>query len=954
MMRIFLASVFAALLENKNRAVSNCKVILAAILTFTMFGMASAATLTVKNTSAAASMKYDYRNSSTVVFTGSLAPGQSITKTGTFDNIYIYNTGSAANVGTSVASSTDTSCSLMYSARQFSAIQSGDTISFCDVVSTCPATTLNWGASNSCAASAAATDSGNSISLTNSKPGASGSATASCSSGAWSVTASSCTANLVAPSGLFATDGSNSGSISITWGASSGASTYRLQYRKQGTSTWADLTAANVTNYNWTGLTDESTFEFQVRSENGVGVSPWSAIETGYIRPAIAPLFISQTGIPAKIGVGQSFSFSQTWKNDGSETWAGGIYGTGPGSPSNSSVWNAGFTPFSNSVVTNSNTTTSITATAPTTPGIYPIQRVFWKSGAPYGAGSTIVNVEVVASPNCTAITPNLTSTYNANGSITITLQGASSVESASIKAWGDFNGPDDVKDYPMVHGSSWAVTIPIAAHITAQESKINFEARVGNSLFAPVLCASTSVAYQQLPVPAISLTPTMGSFDAGTPRLGFVADRSNGIYANIKVDLGAFSHLKTKIEFTDGGNSERGVPIASANAGVDIPLRISSSRLGADVAAWASEIGFIRVSYADPDAASQQKTVIQPISVLISPQLMQVVAEPTSALPQGIYARVHANNVFNEELHGKFDGSLRSMPDSVVEADFARVDPTGQWTIAPLDYARLFRSQLVAVARAVPPEGVTLFKPVEYFSPALTLPVQAPLSVVATDGTRENDVQIQWPAVATGNSIRYRVYRDATELTPQTGTASLEIIDVPPQRGTTYQYSVKTMINNIVSQSQAQDSGFVPSCRAARLIGASLNADMSAINGLIERWDCLEDAAGTGTVDAGAASAVPITGNSTYRSFSYVLDPALADGAHVLRLGIDSKGVVINAARSYDIPFTLGRSSISLKSLSILYDGSAAQPGLEATSIGRFGVRMEGGAGLGFAEEIK
>lgn len=81
-------------------------------------------------------------------------------------------------------------------------------------------------------------------------------------------------------------------------------------------------------------------------------------------------------------------------------------------------------------------------------------------------------------------------------------------------------------------------------------------------------------------------------------------------------------------------------------------------------------------------------------------------------------------------------------------------------------------------------------------------------------------------------------------------------------------------MINNVVSQSEASDTGFVPACRAARLIGASLNADMSAINGLIE-LGVPEDATGSGVVDAGTASAVPITGSATYRSFSYVLDPA-------------------------------------------------------------------------------
>lgn len=101
-----------------------------------------------------------------------------------------------------------------------------------------------------------------------------------------------------------------------------------------------------------------------------------------------------------------------------------------------------------------------------------------------------------------------------------------------------------------------------------------------------------------------------------------------------------------------------------------------------------------------------------------------------------------------------------------------------------------------------------------------------------------------------------------------------------------------------------------IPACRAAtpdrrqpqcRHVGHQY--------GLIERWECLEDATGSGAVDAGTASrGTTITGSATYRSFSYVPGlPALADGAHVLRLGIESKGVVISATRSYDHPVHAG-----------------------------------------------
>jgi hypothetical protein len=53
-------------------------------------------------------------------------------------------------------------------------------------------------------------------------------------------------------------------------------------------------------------------------------------------------------------------------------------------------------------------------------------------------------------------------------------------------------------------------------------------------------------------------------------------------------------------------------------------------------------------------------------------------------------------------------------------------------------------------------------------------------------------------------------------------------------------------------------------------------------------------------------------------------------------------------------MPFQLNRASIAVNDLTITYDGSPAKAGQDATSIGRFGLRMEGGSGIGFAEEVK
>ena len=108
----------------------------------------------------------------------------------------------------------------------------------------------------------------------------------------------------------------------------------------------------------------------------------------------------------------------------------------------------------------------------------------------------------------------------------------------------------------------------------------------------------------------------------------------------------------------------------------------------------------------------------------------------------------------------------------------------------------------------------------------------------------------------------------------------------------------------------------------------------MSAINGLIEQWSCLEGVTGTSAIDALSAQELGLQGAKTYKAFSVAVPEAVKDGAHVLHLGLSSKGVVLNAERTYD--------------------GSPDKAGQEASSIGRFGVRMEGGSGIGFAEEVK
>ncbi len=221
-----------------------------------------------------------------------------------------------------------------------------------------------------------------------------------------------------------------------------------------------------------------------------------------------------------------------------------------------------------------------------------------------------------------------------------------------------------------------------------------------------------------------------------------------------------------------------------------------------------------------------------------------------------------------------------------------------------------------------------------------------------ATDGTLEDEVALAWTSSISGMSgVKYDLYRGEQKII--SNGKALAASDVPDERGVEQTYKVQAILNNEVV-GEAQDVGYLPACRAARLIGASLNADMSAISGLVEQWSCLESLTGTSAIDAQAKQDVGVTGEKIYKSFSVPVPTSLPDGSHVLHLGLQSKGVVLNADRMYDVPFALDRASIAIKNMSIIYNGSNATNGMEANSIGRFGIRMDGGSGIGFAEEIR
>src|SRR5205823_10789197 len=111
----------------------------------------------------------------------------------------------------------------------------------------------------------------------------------------------------------------------VSWNSSSGATTYTVQYRVQGTSTWSTRSAVAGTTDTVTGLADGTTYEVQVKASNANGDSAW----------APGSPVTATTGVWAQLSTGQNHTCAVTtagraycWGSD-----ANGQLGNGAGIP---------------------------------------------------------------------------------------------------------------------------------------------------------------------------------------------------------------------------------------------------------------------------------------------------------------------------------------------------------------------------------------------------------------------------------------------------------------------------------------------------------------------------------------------------------------------------------------------------------------------------------------------
>ena len=80
--------------------------------------------------------------------------------------------------------------------------------------------------------------------------------------------------------------------VTLNWVSVSGASSYKVQYRKVGTTSWSSKTTS-FTNKAITGLTANTTYEFEVQTVCSVGSSAYSAIATFVTTPSSTARIIS-------------------------------------------------------------------------------------------------------------------------------------------------------------------------------------------------------------------------------------------------------------------------------------------------------------------------------------------------------------------------------------------------------------------------------------------------------------------------------------------------------------------------------------------------------------------------------------------------------------------------------------------------------------------------------------
>lgn len=788
------------------------------------------------------------------------------------------------------------------------------------IARSCTTQTLTWGASNQCQASATAGPAGTARGLNNTVVGFQGTATGTCngSSAAWDLSGATC-ANFPAPSTIAATDGAVINAVTVTWTAVPGATGYNLQYRQQGTGTW---TAANGVSSGWQlSTTNEAVFEFQLQSTSASGTSVWSATETGFIRPSINPQFVSQS-VPANVKVGQSFAVSQSWLNNGSMTWTNALdLGIQSANASFTGVLAKGAA----STATGADGIFNATLTAPATPGSYSLQ-MNWRYNSTTYATSPAATVRVWGDPACSSITASKSLTYTTNDRIQITANVTETTAAPAARAWSVVGGQDDVRTYAVTGAGPYQFEVDLAQHTGFGMVRAQID------LSNPVATFTCSVEFELRQVQPIAVT--LSQIYGGDSAARFVIPPGGGQL--LSANGARTDSLPMTLTFKD----EQGAVLASTPVTTTAATFSANPWLGA---AWDSRAYSVEARYNDAGAHAQVGAAVVPATVLIPPTGMQLGAASSSRLPLTVAANVQGagGSAWTSDL-GDWRARLDQTSPEMELVTWGAM-ASGAMAFEGLNYQALFDKSLRVTAEATPPAGVSLSTPIQITT--LLQPQTMPVRYVsATDGTLEEQVRITWEPPFDGMpNVVYDVLRDGQTLQANLGVLTLD--DIPAVRGQVYSYTV--VARHAGSNSaNATDPGNLPACIAPRVESAQVVGQAQEGLGLLAKWlPCVPVNALT-TYGFNEAPTKPLSWPSTNGNYrAAVLDiTALPNGAHTLNLRSEADGL-LGAPREQSFSFEINRAGLLPTEITILHNGQPAQDGVTTNSVGRFGLRMQGGA---------
>ncbi|MGE5298065.1 MAG: GBS Bsp-like repeat-containing protein [Acidobacteriaceae bacterium] len=182
---------------------------------------------------------------------------------------------------------------------------------------------------------------------------------------------------------------------------------------------------------------------------------------------------------------GQSYNYSITWNNNGTQTWDNARVRQNELAPSGGGYWDYRFKlgtkdnllseiippvrlEFSE-VVTPGQSKTFSTTITPTIRGTYNFQvRMLQEHVNWFGPDSPLLILRVVQKPTCTGVAPGPgTITVRPNGTWLLTINGVSAdVTGLGAATWSDANGQDDIIWYPgtKINANTWQSSLGLSS----------------------------------------------------------------------------------------------------------------------------------------------------------------------------------------------------------------------------------------------------------------------------------------------------------------------------------------------------------------------------------------------------------------------------------------------------------------------------------------------------------